>query len=427
MIEDSPLERIIIFAIIVLIDACCYGFGAAIQALNKAELEENSKQGNKKARLLEKLTEKPEPLVNTMQVIVKAINILAGCILIRSFTDMIAALYIVLTFGVLVPKKLAVKYNHMFAYGLVYIANVFIIILTPITYIISFTAKIILLIFGIDPNEKKEDVTEEEIISMVNEVQEQGGILDSEAEMISNIFELGEKDAKDIMTHRTAIVFMDCNLSLSDALEFGLNQDYSRFPVYEEDIDNILGIVNLKDLMIKYNEGKESRNTSIKYIRGLIRQTSFIPQTRDANILFKSMQSEHMHMVVVVDEYGQTSGIVTMEDILEEIVGNIIDEYDHEEALIVEQKNGRYLINGMAELEDVEETLGIEFEEDDCDTLNGFIMSQLDKIPSEDEKICIQYAGYEFNVLSMDNKIIRMVSVRKVTADTISMQNPVTT
>ncbi len=425
MIDDWPIGKGIIFFVMILIIACFYGFGAAIQALNSSELEEELEKKNKKAVLIKKFWDAPTSLVNTIHLIVTLLTIVIGRFLLNDILDLVVALFLILTFGILVPKRLAIKYSTSFTYKLIYPIYICVTVFSPITFIINQTSNLIIRLFGVNPHDLVDDVTEEEIISMVNEVQEQGGILDSEAEMISNIFELGDKDAKDIMTHRTGIIFIDCEMSLGDALKYGLEQDYSRFPVYEESIDNVIGVVNLKDLMIKYNEGKESRNTAIKHIKGLIRETSYIPETRDANVLFKTMQSEHLHMVVVVDEYGQTAGIVTMEDILEEIVGNIVDEYDHEDALIIDQNNGCFLINGMAELEDVEEALDISFDLDDCDTFNGFIMSQLDKIPSEDEDICITYGNYEFKVLSMDNKIIRMVRAKKLSVDDENVSNSV--
>ncbi|MBR5337348.1 MAG: HlyC/CorC family transporter [Lachnospiraceae bacterium] len=262
-------------------------------------------------------------------------------------------------------------------------------------------------------DDESEDVTEDEIISMVNEGHEQGNILASEAEMIHNIFELGEKDAKDIMNHRTNIVAVDGDTTLEEAFDFMLNQSYSRFPVYENNIDNIIGIIHIKDAMIYYRN-RENRDQPVRSLRGLVRSVSFIPETRDINMLFKKMQSTKQHMVIVVDEYGQTAGIVAMEDILEEIVGNIEDEYDNEPDLIVKRVDGSFIMSGMTPIEDAYEALGITVEEEpEYDTLNGLLVASLDRIPEKEENPVITLFGYDFKVRSVENKMIKEVEIRK--------------
>lgn len=265
-------------------------------------------------------------------------------------------------------------------------------------------------LFGMNSQEK---VTEEEIISMVNEGHEKGVLEANEAEMIHNIFEYGDKDACDIMTHRKNIVGIDQRTKLGDALSFMLNQTYSRFPVFEENIDNIVGFLHFKDA-VRYNMDESFREQPIGSIKGLLRPARFIPETRNINDLLCSMQKMKTHFVIVVDEYGQTAGLVTMEDIIEEIVGNIQDEYDVEEEDIIEQADESFLIRGVAPLSEVEETLGISFEEEDIETLNGLLISILDRIPSEDEHIVINHKGYRFEVLQIENKVIQKVRVSKL-------------
>lgn len=265
-----------------------------------------------------------------------------------------------------------------------------------------------------NPFGDEDDVTEDEIISMVNESHEQGNILSSEAEMINNIFEMEEMDAKDIMTHRTNICGVNALDTLEEVYDFILTQSHSRFPVYEENIDNILGIVHIRDLMVYYKDPKNA-NVPIKDLDGLVRSVSFIPETRDINTLFKKMQSTKEHMVIVIDEYGQTAGIVAMEDILEEIVGNIEDEYDNESPLIISNKDGSYTIDGMTQIEDVFDVLDIQNEEerDEFDTLNGFLIASLDHIPEEEEDLSVEFGGYVFQVKEVENKIIKKVQVIK--------------
>lgn len=259
---------------------------------------------------------------------------------------------------------------------------------------------------------KQESDAEEEIISMVNEGHEQGLIQASEVKMTTNIFEFGDKQAQDIMTHRSNIIAIDGNISLDDSIRFMLEERNSRYPVYEENIDHILGILHLKDaLRVQYR--KQVGHLPIKEIDGLLREAKFIPGTRNVDALFRIMQSTKLQMVMVVDEYGQTSGLVTMEDMLEEIVGNILDEYDEESEHIEETSEDEYVIEGLTPLKEMEERFGISFEEEEFETLNGFLISKMDKIPEEGEEFEVDVAGYNFKVLSVDNKMIQSVLVTK--------------
>ena len=237
-----------------------------------------------------------------------------------------------------------------------------------------------------------------------------------EAEMITNIFKLNDKHAGDIMTHRRHIRGLDGEMTLGEAVDYLLEEGRnSRYPVYKEDIDNIIGILNMKDAMIA-DHGGANRALPISGIPGLLRKAHFIPETRALDTLFEEMQSGKIHMMVVVDEYGQTAGIVTMEDILEEIVGNIVDEYDSEEEMITPLPDGSWLMRGMTPLEEADEAAGIGFDEeekDEFDTLNGFLIAQLDRIPSESEVFTIKAHGFEFRVLYVQNKMARTVKVVK--------------
>lgn len=226
--------------------------------------------------------------------------------------------------------------------------------------------------------EEGEDAAEA-VMDMVDEGYRQGVFLSSEAQMIRNIFAYGEKDAKSIMTHRKHMVALDGEETLENALTFILEQNKSRFPVYEEDIDSIIGTIHLRDAMKCYfNE--QLRHIPIKQLEEYIRPVSFIPETRSIDKLLKKMQEGKYHMAIVIDEYGQTAGLVTMEDIIEEIVGNIQDEYD---------------------------------EEEDYETLNGFLIFHLERIPTEEENCVVSYGGYDFQVLSMENNIIKTVQIKK--------------
>ena len=213
------------------------------------------------------------------------------------------------------------------------------------------------------------------------------------AGLIRNIFRYMDKDAKDIMTHRKNIVAIDGEQPLEDALKFMLDERFSRFPVYHEDIDEIIGIIHLRDAMSGYLD-EAKRNRPMKELKDYIRPVTYIPETKSIDTLFKEMQSAKNHMVIVLDEYGQTSGLVAMEDILEEIVGNILDEYDEEDEMIQKQNDGSVIANGMTELEDLEDLIPVTFEKEDYETLNGFLIDELEHIPGEDERCVVDYEGY---------------------------------
>ena len=276
------------------------------------------------------------------------------------------------------------------------------------------------LLYGMKNNKKtldgilgNDDVTEEEIISMVREGHEQGTILASEAEMIHNVFEFDDKEVKDIMTHRKNIVSLDGNMSFIDAIEFILDTGKSRFPVYENDVDSIIGVLHIKDAFTFF-EKNEVYRSSIKDIDGLIRPVDFIPETVNINDLFKKMQSKKSHLAMVVDEYGQISGLIAMEDILEELVGNIEDEHDEEENYIRKNDDETFIMDGMTEFSDVKEALALPIDDDTYETLNGFIISLSDKIPEEGDKTVITAYGYKFSVMSVEDKVIKQVMIKKL-------------
>ena len=193
------------------------------------------------------------------------------------------------------------------------------------------------------------------------------------AALIRNIFRYMDKDAKDIMTHRKNIVAIDGDWSLEEALKFMLDERFSRFPVYQEDIDEIIGIIHLRDATSGYLD-ESKRGCPVKELKEYLRPVTYIPETKSIDTLFKEMQSTKNHMVIVLDEYGQTSGLVAMEDILEEIVGNILDEYDEEDEMIQKQNDGSMIANGLTELEDLEDLIPVTFDKEDYETLNGFLI-----------------------------------------------------
>ena len=260
--------------------------------------------------------------------------------------------------------------------------------------------------------QKENNVIEDEILSMVNEGHETGALQATEAKMINNIFEFSDKEAKDIMTNRSNIIGIDGNECLKDVVSFMLSEANSRYPVYIDNIDHIIGVLHLKDAC-RMLQDETKADKPVKSIKGLLRNANFIPETRKIDVLFKTMQSLKTHFVIVIDEYGQTSGVLTMEDILEEIVGNIFDEYDEEEAFIKSKGKDSYEIDGLTPLDELGETLDIDFSDLEFETLNGLMISKLEHIPSEHEDFEMDVNGYNFKILAVENKIIKRVLVSK--------------
>lgn len=421
MDDGDPCANILLFIVLILIDAFFYGFGAALIGLNGKEVERKAtEEKDKKSIKLLKIIEDPTGYVNTVQLVVSLVNIILGALYIgsifkglRTIVSGVILLYLLLAFGVLVPKRIAARIPEKWAYALINPVRLIMTILYPLTGLVSVTVRGILFIFGIRGNNDENDVTEEEIIDMVNEGHEQGIIQASEAEMISNIFEFGDKESKDIMTHRNNIVAIDASTSLEDAVNFMLDGKNSRYPVYEENIDHIVGILHLKDAA-RFRMDESVMNTQIGNIPELLREPCFVTQTKNIDELFREMQKNKIQMVIVVDEYGQTAGLVAMEDILEEIVGNIQDEYDEDGEHIEEKSKDEYIIEGKTPLEELEERFSISFDNEDFDTLNGYLISKLDRIPEEAEEFDVDCDGYNFKILEVSNKMIAKVLVTRL-------------
>lgn len=438
--DDSPLYSLVLFIIFVIFNGLLYGFGEAVRKINETDVEKDAEEGDRRSIKIKRVIDKPDKFINTVHVVTGATACMVGFFQLRAYGDgcrqwladkigmfvidqvvLVAAylmvgiylMFLVISLGIIVPKKLGAKYSEKTARGLVGFVTFAMWVLTPITAIVSLFAGIVLRLMGIDPNEELLNVTEEEIISMVNEGHEQGVLEEREAEMISNIIELDDKTAGDIMVHRKNIVAVDGTWTLKEAVDFIINQNYSRFPVYLDSIDNIIGVIHLRNAMAHYYNGMEN-DKQVSQIQDILMEAKFIPESRNVDDLFKDMQLNKTHMEIVVDEYGQTSGIIAMEDILEEIVGNIFDEYDIEENNIVQEAENVYLVKGMTTLEEMEDVLEDEFDDEDYDTLNGYLISKLDRIPSEDENPELVINNFNYKILSVENKTISLVRITRI-------------
>ena len=422
--DDYALWGIALLALFIVIEGLFYGFGAALQMTNESELEKKKEEGDKRAAHLLNTIHQPFRFINFLHVAVSLCTLMGGIVVFflwgKTWHWIIGAVVMLLfqqIFGVTIPKRLVCRNPEACARSLWGPVKAICFPLYPFVWAVRGISFLILKLFGISLKNTEESVTEEEIMSMVNEGHEQGVLQASEAEMITNIFKFTDKEASDIMTHRTNIVALNEEMTIEEAVPFILEENQSRFPVYREDMDDIVGVLHLKDVMIAHEDPAKAK-MAIKDVEGLLREVNFIPETRNIDTLFKEMQSQKMHMVIVVDEYGQTTGLVTMEDILEEIVGNIMDEYDEEEDSITRQEDGTYLVNGVLPLEEVEDAVeGLQFGQedyDDYDTLNGLLIAQLDRIPQDGEQPVVEYGGYEFHILKIENKTIQLIRIKKL-------------
>ena len=265
---------------------------------------------------------------------------------------------------------------------------------------------------------RKKEQNPEELIEMVNESHERGVINTNEADMIQNIVEVRDKDAKDVMVHRKNMVALDGKMRLRETIDFINNNSFSRYPVYLDDLDDIIGSVHIKQLL-KYVDDVRWLDKRIQDVDGLIREISFIPETNAIYSVFTKMKIKKNHIAIVVDEYGQTSGLITMEDILEEIVGNIVDENDAETSNIVTLNKDEYRINGITNIEEVEELLDIKIE-GEFETLNGFLTYMNGKIPADNSTFLVRAYGYTFQVIDVQNKVIQDVRVTKNDDNTLA-------
>ena len=256
---------------------------------------------------------------------------------------------------------------------------------------------------------RKEDTVEEEILSMVEEGHEQGVIKEDEAEMISNILDFNDKKVRDIMTSRNRIFAVEKTKRVGECLQECLQSGYSRYPVYEGDVDNIIGVLHLKDMVEAYLK------SNVIAVSSIIDSPMFVHPTYDISKLLKKMQKEKTHMAIVVDEYGQTDGLVTLEDIIEEIVGNIQDEHDNEEKEARRTLEDGYIVDGLISLNDLEDLYDdLEFPESDIETLNGFMLYKYGHLPEDDQQnIKIDYGGYTFETLEIKDRIIQSVKIKK--------------
>ena len=426
------IGQILVLVILIALNAFFAASEIAFISLNDNKIEKQAKDGNKKAQQIQKMLETPSKFLATIQIGITLAGFLSSAFASDTFADMLAPelnklmpigvgvwqsisiiiitiilSFFTLIFGELVPKRLAMKNYEKIAFGTIGIIRGISIVTAPFVKLLTVTTNAISKIFGVSENEE-EIVTEEEIKMMVDQGEENGTIEEEEKEYINNVFEFNDITASEIMTHRTDMFAVDINTSAEELLEEIIKDDckHSRIPVYDETIDEIKGILYVKDLI------KNIQKKSFK-IKSIMKEAYFVSQSKLINELFKEMQKNKVQIAIIVDEYGGTAGLVTMEDILEEIVGDIYDEYDEIEEEYEKIDDKTYLISGSMPIYDVNKILGSNIPEGDYDTLSGFLQEELGRIPLEEENPVIETKELTFKIEEYEDKRILKVKVCK--------------
>lgn len=431
----SIILKVVLLFILTLLNAFFAMSEIAIISLNDTKIDKLAEEGHKKAKQVKKLTENSSNFLSTIQIGVTLAGFLTSATAAQSFASMLTdalaktavanviplglisgvstvlitliTSYFSLVLGELAPKKIAMQKPEKVSFAVVPVLLFVSKVTKPFVKILSVSTNAVVRLFGLDPNADEEEVTEEEIRMMVDVGQEKGVIEDVQKEMINNIFEFDDIDVADIMTHRTDMACVDVEDSLADIIQLSMEEGYSRIPVYEEDPDNVVGIVYIKDLL-KYIG---SSLPEALHLKDVMRKAYYVPESKRCGALFAEMTEKHIQMAIVVDEYGGTAGLVTLEDIVEAIVGNIQDEYDNEDVEISKINETTFTIDGVTDLEEVEEQLGIQFPEDDYDTLGGFIISQLGFLPQDGDMNAVEFENIRFTVLNVEERRIGKVKV----------------
>ncbi|MCY6353649.1 hemolysin family protein [Clostridium sp. ZS2-4] len=427
-----------LFFILLLI--CLNAFFAAAEisiiSLNKNKMNNLAEKGNKKAGLLIKLVDEPSKFFATIQVGITLAGFFASATATASISKQLGKVlkkvdikfisnassqiaiiivtiilaYITLVLGELVPKRIAVQKSEKIAMAAIRPIMLLYKITLPFVRILTYSTDSIISLLGIKHDKVEEKITEEEIRRIINEGEEKGVLDKEEKEMIQGVFDFDDKLAKAVMTPRTKVFAVDVEMNINEAVDLIIKKQYSRVPIYKDNMDNIIGIINMKDLL-KFLVGKEKEITSLEDIS---RKPYFVPETKDINILFRELKESNNHLAILIDEYGGFSGIVTIEDLIEEILGDIFDEYDKlrkNEEVIVKIDKDTYIVSGLISIKKINDELGIGLPEEDVDTLGGFILDLIGIIPTEDKEYSVQYKNITFFIEKVINKRIELIKI----------------
>lgn len=423
------ISQLIVLTILILINAYFAASEIAFISLNDAKIEKQAKEGNKKAKQIEKMLKTPSKFLATIQIGITLAGFLSSAFASETFADKIAPYlynmipaislgvwkslsiifitiilsFFTLVFGELVPKRLAMKHYEKISFATIGVIRTISILTAPFVKLLTSVTNGISKIFGVGENEE-ETVTEEEIKMMLDQGEESGTIKEDEKELINNVFEFNDITVSEIMRHRKDIFAVDINISTEELLEELSKEEYrySRIPVYDETIDEIKGILYVKDVL-------KNINKKTFKVKNVIKDAYFISQNRLINEVFRELQKNKKQLAIILDEYGGTAGIVTMEDILEELVGDIYDEYDKEESEYEKIDENTYILSGSMPIFDVNKLLEADIPEGEFDTISGFLQDKLGRIPEDKEKPIIETEKVTYKIeKSEDKRIIKI-------------------
>ncbi len=429
------LLRILLLIVLIAVNAFFAATEIAVISVSEGKVRKMAEEGGRKAKRLLKFIDNPAKFLATIQVGVTFAGLMASASAAKSFVTPVSNLFcepssasrgavevavligltlllsfLMLVFGELVPKRIAMQKSEKLALAVSGVVTGISKIFAPFVWLLTKTTNGVLRVCGIDPNLNSEEVTEEEIRIMVEEGEEAGVVEQSEKEMIDNVFELNDIRVSEIMTHRTEIEAISVEDGIDEAVDIAIKEGYSRIPVYDDTIDDIIGVLYVKDLL-KFVTKNAPKNFNIKTI---LRPVYFVPDTNTVSEVLRELQSRRQHIAVVLDEYGGTAGIVTMEDLLEAIVGSIQDEYDNEDEEIVKVDESVFVIDGASDLEEVSESIGVELPEGEYSTVGGMLIDRLDRVPDDGETPVVEFDGLRFEVLKIEDHRIQSVRITKL-------------
>jgi len=420
----------------------------ALVSASKREIQEDAESGSKvskKAIRVLKLIENPTRFLSTIQIGITMFGFINGVIAADAFSNMISdqlaswtgletlilipivtfiitliLTYFQVIFGELVPKRIAMKSPEKVSYMFIGFLSVIAVIMKPFVVLLTSSANLIMRLMGINPQDDDDTLSEEELILELNASESKGFIDRSENEMIQNIFEFDSTTVDEVMTHRTEVSAIDLEATRDELISFVTNEKYTRFPVYEDNLDKIVGTLHVKDLLRYISEHPDPKDFNLQE---MLRDPLFVPQSKNTRALFREMKLTKTHIAIVIDEYGGTAGIITFEDLIEEILGNISDEYDEDEIEIQAINDNQYEIDGLIDLDDVEDLLHAGLPVEDYDTLSGFMLGQLGRFPDDEESVVVIFSNYRFEVLAYEDRIIERVLVTRVEEATTEEQD----
>lgn len=428
--DGSPgnvlLELLLIF-VLILINAFFAASEMAIISSNKNKFSILAEDGNEKAKLILKILNEPSRFLSTIQIGITLAGFFASASAATSISNYLSVFlnrfnipgsqqisvivitilisYITLVFGELFPKRVALQKSEelsMFVIKpIIFVSKV----TKPFVKLLTLSTNVLVKMSGLSLHNLEEKISEEEIRSMIEVGEENGVINEIEKNMIDGIFEFDDTLAKEIMTPRTSVFALDITTPVEEMIDQVLEEQYSRIPVYENDIDDVIGVLYMKDLFVHI------RNNDSIDIRSILRPAYFVPETKNIDALFKELQVTNNHMAILIDEYGGFSGIATIEDLIEEVMGNIFDEYDEEYDGIKKIDSNTYIVDGRTSIDDINELLDLDLPSDDFDTIGGFVITLLGSIPKEDENNVIEYENITFKIEKLTEKRIEKLKI----------------